>query len=175
MNRFLGAFCFLCLLAPIAAGQIASGQWSGIVLLRSTKTDFEKLFGPPMRAEINLYETEGERIVIWLSAGKCKDSKTSFWNVPKDTIVGILVSPKNRMDPTVITRQIGEHFRRTEDPKATGTFNYVNEDGSIRFQTRTIENRLEDIVFMVFAPRAQDSNLRCSIRSSDKVRRAGKR
>lgn len=73
-----------------------TNSWKGLTPLVSGKIDVEKLLGKPDYGQdlyVNLsraeFKTERETVAVVYAADRCKEG----WDVPKDTVLGIRVSP----------------------------------------------------------------------------------
>ena len=152
-------FCILVLTMATEAG--TPNEWHGLVPLTSTRTDVEKVLGSPTDARLNLYETKDEKVTIFYSRGKCSENKISVWNIPSDTVIRIIVSPKEEYEVSNLVEKLNISFKKAPDPEIRGIFTYVNEDSSIQFQTK-VSKGIEDVLFVVYGPRQTDSALRCS-------------
>ena len=66
--------------------------------LHSTRADVEKLLGasvPLANEHVSRHETESEVVVVEYATGPpCGTDGLNMWQVPRDTVIGILVSPK---------------------------------------------------------------------------------
>lgn len=153
---------FILFAAVAVEAQTANNVWNGITPLHSTRTDVEKLLGKPKKKQINLYETENEKVVIWYSEGTCKENTSSIWNAPKETVVGIGVSPKKTLFVSALTKILSQRFRKEEEKEIKGNFVYFAEDGSVMFATKLLPDGTEDVVNIVYAPSEADNYLRCS-------------
>lgn len=79
----------------ISAQQAVEGKgWKGLVPLRSTRRDVEALLGPPATAGGSSYQTNEATVYVGYSDGPCEKGWPYGWNVDKDTVVSIAVSPK---------------------------------------------------------------------------------
>lgn len=160
MKRVIIIITYLCLvLVGTALSQTV--EWQGIILLRSTRNDVEQILGAPKDKEINLYETTKEKIVVWYSKGTCKKDKSAVWNVPKDTVLGILVSPKEELNATVVKEKLNQKFEKQADWEIQNVYIYYNNDNSIKFETRLLPNGIEDVVFVAYSPGKSGGNLLC--------------
>src|ERR1041384_5570844 len=93
MNRIMLNLFLLIVVCSNAQAK----EWRGIVPLHSTRTDVERLLGPPKtdRTDMIFYESEVEQISIEFSKGPC-NVEFSSWNVPRDTVISIWVTPRLR-------------------------------------------------------------------------------
>lgn len=142
-------------------GQTAKNEWQGIKPLYSSKENIEMLLGSPVEKKLNLYETENEKVTVFYSGKSCKRDKKSKWNVPKNTVLAFIISPKNALDPSVFFGNSYVDFEKSQDSSKQNSFNYTNADGSIKFQTTYLKNGKEDLIFIVYSPTKEDAIFRC--------------
>ena len=66
--------------------------WSGLIPLRSSRTDVEKLLGQPKmtHGSTSIYENERQRVDVRYSKGSCQIGG-EVWNVAKDMVIEIVV------------------------------------------------------------------------------------
>lgn len=88
----LTALFFVCFLIS----DVSAKEWQGIVPLKSTRADVERLFGKPN--ELGRYEFNNHRVSIWYSEGPCADNSGGLAKVnceclvAKDTVLRIGVT-----------------------------------------------------------------------------------
>ncbi len=70
--------------------------WRGIVPLRSTRQGVEKIIGSPRTPGGSSYETRDASVFVEYSDGPCEKGWPFGWNVARDTVVMLTVSPKNK-------------------------------------------------------------------------------
>jgi len=74
-------------------------SWNGIVPLKSTRTDVEKILGKPMPdskvEHIASYKTKNEMVTVLYSTGDCKIQANNGWNIPKGKVIRFSVTPIN--------------------------------------------------------------------------------
>ena len=155
--------CILIFTVTFVQAQHASNEWRGLIPLHSTKADVEKLLGKPTNQNLNLYETETYVVTLRYSGGTCNENKLSAWNVPKDVVTQILVSPKKGTDTSTLVGKFLQNFKRIADYEVPGFFTYQNEELSVMVQTKAVPNRVEDVIFIEYGPAKSDSRLRCCV------------
>jgi len=129
--------------------------------------DVEKKFGPSKKTYKDAfyesaYETEEESIRVEYSEGTCNENRDNKWNVPKDTVIRISVSPKGETSIPKFKRLFPQSFSRLIDPHVQSQIHYSNKDGSVGFLTKILSNGGEDILFFSIRPTEADANLRCA-------------
>jgi hypothetical protein len=98
-------------LQPVKAGlpspfaqtvrQTGFDNWTSIVPLQSQRKTVEQMFGKPTSESTSLYDP---KILVWYSAGICRENLNSVWNDPRDTATGYLVSPPGSFQGHVRTQ-----------------------------------------------------------------------
>ena len=144
-------------------------SWRGLVPLRSTRKDLERLFGAPNRAGITFvkYETDYESIVATYSDGKC-DASGSDWNVPKNTLIELAVNP----NPSFLLKELHldssryerhELFPLPEIDNPRKVWNYVDNLNGIIIRTQSTRGGGDEelVVSISYRPANRDEKLRC--------------
>jgi hypothetical protein len=162
MNRAIFTIYLCLVLAATVLPQTV--EWKAIVLLHSTRNDVEKLLGKPIDKNLDLYDTEKERVTVFYSKGTCRENKKGVWNVPKDTVLGILVAPKEELNVAVVKEQLNQQFEKERDMEIQNVYIYFSKDNSIEFQTRLLLNGVEDVSFVAYSPGESGKNLLCKSR-----------
>lgn len=133
IRSFILSYC--CLLV-ISFG-VQAKQWRGIVPLRSTKRDVERLLGKPQRADDKLvhYELINETVDFWFIADYAAPGKSRYFS--PDTIRLIEVYPKEKLVPADLgLDQEKLVFVRPSNPANMGYQGYVDEDNGFIVKTR---------------------------------------
>jgi hypothetical protein len=135
-------------------------EWRGIVPLRSTRIDVERLLGSPRqsRGVASTYETDKERVLVFYSADPCRQGNE--WNVLRDTVVSFTISPKAKLLVTSLHLN-KDVYKRVLDPHVQGIVHYFNREDGVRIDTRLLEGQDEDINSITYEPAAKDNRLRC--------------
>lgn len=152
---------FLCLFGTIISSTFPPTiGWRGIVPVRSTRTDVEKLLGSPLKLGGSVYETETERISVFYSAGAlCRGGLPGDWNVPRDTVLSLTVSPTTTL--LLSDLHLNVSYKKALDPHIQGNIYYVNEEEGARVTTRALQDGAEEVYSILYTPAATDSHLRC--------------
>lgn len=147
---------YLCITLSTVALVEGKG-WRGILPLHSTRTNVERLLGPPADTSnkyMSVYHLEKE-VVIFNYEGDHSCKTPGGWQVPRGTVVSILVSPKTklrfsdlRVDESRYKKTGGGH--RSEDVIYTD-----NERGE------SITVYQDEVTSINYFPAASDSHLRC--------------
>lgn len=148
---------FLITLLFVMIIQAQAKDWRGIVPLHSTRADVESLLGPPStdRSEFIFYEFDKERISFHLSRGPC-NIEFSPWNVPRDTVISIRVTPKQLCWNDLKLDM--KKYEKKQDDELSYIFHYVDEKEGIRYE---VDESGGVVVFIEYFPSALDAKLKC--------------
>jgi hypothetical protein len=155
MNRII--ICLILVL--LAAGTLEAKEWRGIIPLHSSRTDVERLLGPPTmdRLDTVVYEYAGERASIEFSRGPCT-VEFSSWNVPRDIVISIWVTPKlselRIADLGIAQRK----FKKILDEHRPQIAYYRNEEDGIEY---SVDDESGKVGLVNYFPSASDQRLRC--------------
>jgi hypothetical protein len=138
-------------LLAICSGVALGKGWRGIVPLHSTRSDVEKLLGPVPGWN---YYLENETVHFEYQTAESECGKTSaLWNVPLNTVLAILVVPKERK--SIAEYGIDSTYVKSQTD-LLNNFNYSNEDEGLEYSaTRDIVNRI------IYVPARKDWILAC--------------
>jgi hypothetical protein len=152
----------VCVLLLCSAGALHAKEWRGIVPLKSTRADVERLLGKPN--ELGRYQFENERAYIRYSNG-CDRLADCLYLVPKDIVVDIYVNleVELKFSDLNIDRTKYEKTKSTHLPTIVTYAN--NEEGIIY----TVDEKDDEVTDIDYLPAARDC------RSVIKDRRANKR
>lgn len=155
MNNILRKIGCSAVLLLIAATAVTAKEWRGIVPLKSTRKDVERLFGVPKRSSqtVSYYSLPGEIVVFHFQTRSCDGDRLGLgWNVPPGTIVSIGVIPK------------GEH-RKEKYSIANNLKVQHNGSGFIYYSDDaaglSIETYKDVVTLIEHYPEASQDNLRC--------------
>ncbi len=149
----------LCVLLLIAITSQAK-EWRGIVPLHSTRADVDRLLGKP-NANYNRYEFGNEQADILYSDDPCTAGLQGMWNVPRDTVISIRVTPKQRLRLPDLRLELSK-YERVRDPLVQTHTYYTNKEEGLRYEV--FEGGGEDdglSLHIYYEPAAKDANLRC--------------
>ena len=148
MNRALG----LIFLTLILIHSAEAKDWRGIVPLRSTRADVERLLGQPEQGSGGVYQTGDESISVSYSEKPCDYG----WQVPPGTVINISVRPKN--PPTLASLKLDERkYEKRNDPHAESLRYYVNPEEGINY---TVDAGV--VTGIEYYSSAKDNKLRCA-------------
>ena len=154
--------------ASTNSGQIDSlpqnnptNSWNGLVPLRSSRTDVEKLLGQPKMSHgsTSIYEKEKQRVNVRYSKGSCQIGG-EVWSVAKDIVIRIEVVPQKsilvgdlHLDP--------EKYDRIPWSHPDNWVEYRNTDEGIVVRTIAWRDKVEELYLTEYIPTRKDSLLRC--------------
>lgn len=147
--------------SPHSQTQPPTNSWSGLVPLRSSREEVEKLLGKPKMSHgfTFIYENGNERIDVLYSVGACELSGVERWNVPKDVVIWIEVRPSK----TILIRDLHldpKKYRRVRWSHPDNWVDYWNkEEGVI---VHSIDwGRGEELYFFEYRPTTKDVTFGC--------------
>ena len=135
-----------CCLPAVANGK----GWRGIVPLRSTRADVERLLGEGTNGH---YQVDEERVhVNYSGEGKCNPVNGCLCFVPKDTVISIYVQLEVEMkfSKLDIDKKKYEKFVSPKDPTFATYSN--NKEGIIY----TVNEDNDDVTAIEYLPTAKD-------------------
>src|SRR3954470_1973437 len=85
--------------AVVSANACLAKEWRGVVPLRSTRADVERLLGAPKQRTPDsfYYSSPDEIAVVWFQTKSCDSGSVKIdmgWNVPVGNVTNIGVIPK---------------------------------------------------------------------------------
>jgi hypothetical protein len=149
--RAIKRLLLISALLAVCSGVALGKGWRGIVPLHSTRSDVEKLLGPVPGWNYFL-ENETLHFEYQTPETEC-GQKSALWNVPLDTVLAILVVPKERK--SIAEYGIDSTFVKSHTD-LLNMFNYSNEDEGVEYSaTRDIVDRI------IYLPARKDWILAC--------------
>jgi hypothetical protein len=142
--------------------------WRGLVPLRSTRNEVERVLKNPKNSSPPdyIYEADNENIIVRYSTDLCNRSGKVEWNVPVDTVITITVSPKAKLlvrDLHLDLRQYG----RSEIAHPRGLVDYINLDDGVGIESK-LEDGCEVVLSVTYQPTTNDKDLRCPATTASK-------
>lgn len=129
-------------------------EWRGIVPLRSTRADVERLLGPPESGSGSVYVTEGERVSVTYSGRLCDYG----WRVPPDTVISFFVHPKK--PPKLSDLKLDEkRYERRRSYHVETVHYYIDLEAGINY---TVESPGELVTGVEYYPPLGDKAPRCA-------------
>jgi hypothetical protein len=103
-----------------------------------------------------VYVFENERASIEYSKGPCS-VKLSQWNVPRDTVISIWITPKTDLDAGDL--DLHENYKRVKDEHRPEVVHYIDEQVGIEYN---VYETSRVVGLIKYFPSSADKNLRCS-------------
>jgi hypothetical protein len=134
--------------------------WRGIVPLHSTRTDVERLLGPPARdwMRIYFYKFENEEVKIFFAEGHCGVGSSS-WDVPRGTVVSISVTPKPKTLKFADLQLDESKFKKERDKEVRDVIRYISEERGVTYEVDTSYDN--EVTLITYYPAAEDTHLHC--------------
>jgi len=133
-SRFQIGVCAVWLL--LAASVATAREWRGIVPLKSTRVDVERLLGVPLQSidSLSYYKLTNEIVVVHFQSDRCDSESGKFgygWNVPIGTVTNIAVLPRgsHRLDEY----KVGNDFK--VDDAGAGFIYHSDPAGGLTIET----------------------------------------
>ena len=116
------------------------------------------------RGDTVVYEFENERASIEYSKGPCS-FKSSQWNVPRDTVISVWVTPKT--DLYFKDLGVGESYRIVRDEDRREVIHYIDEQAGIEYNV----DETSGIVGLIkYLPTTEQKILRCPSRVKNPIK-----
>ena len=145
--KIIFSFVILMLFAP----DIVAKDWSGIIPLKSNRTDVERRFGKP--DERGGYEFKDQRVNFeYAEAGPCRDLYLTLGKdnckclVEKDTIMSIFVEPTVKRKFSDLKLDL-TGFQRTAIAPFPYSFEYDNKAEGIYYNVDESEDQIKHITY----------------------------
>lgn len=138
-----------------------TNAWRGIVPLKSTRPDVERVLGKPMYGSEGRYaagyRTKDGKTNILYSTGPCDKKPSNGWNVAESTVIRISVYPVREPKLNELRLNL-ENFTKDNDPEIRNVAYYTNKADGIGFTVDTDDGSVKSFEYF---PRAASGNLRC--------------
>jgi hypothetical protein len=143
------------------AAESAPNEWKGLLPLRSTRSDVERLLGKPSIPSefVDIYRTEAERVHVRYSNGPCEPSPVERWNVAKDVVILMEVIPQRTISIESLHLDPKRYLRFQESHPENWVQYWRKDDGIIVHSI--IQGKEEYLRFFEYRPAAKDKALRC--------------
>ena len=164
-------FVIVCTSTVLTTINLAQAKgWRGLVPLHSTRSEVERLLGTPKesRGVASIYDTQTERVLVFYSAGQCKEGTSNNWNVARDTLLSITVQPNAKLlvDDLKLDKT---KYERVVDYHVQGVVYYFNKEEGVRISARKLGKAGEDVASITYEPTAGESYLRCKPSSAQQT------
>ncbi|HEV3470078.1 MAG TPA: hypothetical protein VG148_12210 [Pyrinomonadaceae bacterium] len=154
-----------CALAVLFAAAAAEAKpWRRVVPLRTTRAEVERRFGKP-DPKSRHYEFRSHRAFVVYAGGDGCAEGSSGWDVPRDTVVQIIVTPKRRLRFSRLRLDMTK-FRKAADPETPAHTLYTNEEDGVTYRVFEGGGEYQGRVLKIqYDPAAEDAHLRCPAQS----------
>jgi hypothetical protein len=156
MNLLPILFC--AYLLSLISGFPGSNEWRGIVPLKSTRADVERLLGPPDKSNDALFVLNNENVLVLYSLGSC-ETDPKGWNVPRDVVTEFTVFYRRKV-PISTLKLNKDKYQKFNDPELRDLVYYKNESQGLIIQVNTTSGLVNKITFF---PEAKLNYQRCPV------------
>jgi hypothetical protein len=135
-------------------------SWRGIIPLRTTRSEAERILGQPKIhiGQHYVYENETERVDVTYSSGRGEPE--ARWNVTPNVVTTIDVSPSKTLLLEDLTFDKRKYVRQKwSHPQEWVT--YRNKEEGIWIETTSLNDKTEEVRSIKYLPKATDKELKC--------------
>ena len=156
VKRFLIRLAFLITILSVSALESRAESWRGIIPLKSTRADVERVFGKPPPGEIDFLATyklnDGEFRVLYSVKKLCREVDTCRCMVPDDTVLEVAVQRKVKLKFSRLTIDRSK-FDRLVNPENTNEVAYCDFDSGLIYN---VLQRDDSILSVQYGPSGKD-------------------
>jgi hypothetical protein len=128
---------------------VQAKDWRGIIPLKSTRADVERLLGKPNG--LGRYEFDNERAYIHYAKG-CDQPKDCFCLVPQDTVISIFVTLEGDLKLSELKIDLSK-YKKSRSAHLPSIVNLNNDEEGI---TYTVDQEDEEIIHITYLPSSRD-------------------
>ena len=140
----------------IISATVKAEPWRGIVPLKSTRSDVERLLGKPATVLVNsyvTYELESEEVrVRYADKAMCPRTDDCECHVPDDTVLTVVVRLKAKKSFSSLGLDLSK-FRAITNPENANNIVYSDSDAGIMY---VISKRDDLLLYVQYGPTAKD-------------------
>ena len=160
------SIAFILALNPL--GIFLAKEWRGIVPLKSTRADVERLLGPPDEPLTFTYYLANDIVGVEYSKYGCKPAPVvagwptpplEGWDVRPDTVIAIRTTLKKRIPLSSLSIDLTK-FKKIRASHVPTHFYYVNRDSGFTIRTETGGVK-EMVQGYIYEPSSKYDYLRC--------------
>lgn len=160
----------LCLLMLCAAPLDGTAkEWRGIVPLKSTRADVERLLGPQPENVLRRYELPHEFVSVEYADRPCNARNPDGWpepppgwNVPPGTVIAIRVELKEPASLASLGLDLTKFQKGRGDADVPQHHYYFNEEEGFNLEVFDYGGDIGQMVKgYIHGPRASEAHLRC--------------
>jgi hypothetical protein len=144
--KFIALMVILLLSTVISRAE----GWRGIIPLKSTRADVERLLGKPNN--LGRYQFEDERAHINYATGPCNISDRCECFVPEGTVIGIFVELEVELRFSSLKLDRAK-LQKLIDPEDSNLAVYSDDEAGI---TYAVSERDDDVTTIQYWPSAKD-------------------
>lgn len=151
-------FALLLLASSFVTAQTdVTNSWRGIVPLRSTRSDAERLLGAASTShgQTRIYKTQSERVDVLYSTGRCNQGQ--LWNVDRDIVIRLVITPGQK---TFIENLDTEGYIQVREGHPENWVQYWSPDGGIVIQTIKTD-KTEEVLNITYQPTKNEKARKC--------------
>lgn len=136
-------------------------EWKGILPLKSTRANVEKILGKPTPDSLAKYaaeyKTKDEKVFVLYSSGSCHDKSNNGWDIPEQIVIGISVSPNVRQKFSDFKFD-ESGFDKSQDSDTLDYVFYTNKENGTTIQVDTTDDTITKISYF---PEQKYNHLQC--------------
>ena len=156
MKHSLTRFALLALPLALLAVTVNGEPWRGIVPLKSTRSDVERMLGKPQPGNISFYVTyklEAEEVrVEYASKALCTQTDRCECRVPDETVLHIVVRPHTTIKFSSLAVDKSK-FHPIINPQNSNNVAYSNSDSGLMY---VISHRDDLLLYVQYGSTAKD-------------------
>jgi hypothetical protein len=167
--KIIDSLLLTCLIVLLSVNLVEAEEWRGIVPLKSTRADVEKMLGRSTD-HIPTYDLRDEVVTVSYAQFPCDHKPPPGWpvpppgwNVPKDTVVSIHVKPRKSVPLSSLGLDLNEFKRVRGDHDLPQHFRYVNEEKGYSIEVFAFGGEKGEIVsaYVYFPTAKEEVAFRC--------------
>ncbi len=147
---------FLLLVIFLLAATVNAEPWRGIVPLKSTRSDVERLLGKPLPGNMNFYVTykfESEEVrVRYADRTLCTRVDECECRVPDNTVLTVVVQPKTKIKFSSLNLDQSK-FHAIVNAENTNNVAHSDFDAGLMY---VISKRDDLVLYVQYSPTAKD-------------------
>ena len=156
MTNILTRVSILVFLLALCSLRVNAEPWRGIVPLKSTRSDVERLLGKPQPGGIGSYVTyklEAEEVrVVYADRKLCSRPDRCDCRVPDDTVLHIVVRLKTTVKFSSLDLDKSK-FHPIVNPENANNFAYSNSETGLMY---VISKRDDLVLYIQYGPMLND-------------------
>lgn len=139
----------------------AANVWQGIVPLRSTRADVERLLGHPRSSlgDIHIYRTTDDRVDVSYSDDPCKRGGAKPLGTPADMVLKMTISPQRTLLVSNLRLDKGKYIRIQKDHPENWV-QYLNSEEGITVDAM-VNDGCEEVLSIIYQATTRDRELHC--------------